>query len=302
MDTPPAVQAYVIISFVLFAAFCGLIFYLLTGLLTRQAQLKKARAQLQEYSANLEKMVAERTAQLLQSQKMAALGQLAAGVAHELNTPLGTIYNSSFYLKSELPEPSVKVQKHLALIENQVERCRKIIKDLLNFSRAPSTSLDLKRTDINQVLETCLSLVEKELNSGGIVVSKEFAELPEIIVDPSRLSQVFFNLILNAVQAMPTGGELSLYTQCQRNKPVLHKAKLDQETVTVTMKDTGVGIPSEDLDKLFIPFFTTKQNQGGVGLGLCVSYEIIKQFGGNIRVESKSGVGTTFTISLPLGR
>ncbi|MCX6640314.1 MAG: ATP-binding protein [bacterium] len=239
--------------------------------------------------------------QLIQSQKMSALGQLAAGVAHELNTPLGTIYNSSYFIKEEIGEGFVKVKKHFHLIESQVERCRKIIKDLLNFSRAPNLEIELKKTDLNALLDGCLNIMAKEIQSSGINIYKDLQELPFVMVDPQRISQVFFNLILNAVQAMPMGGSLTIRswnnaTQASPDKEGNHNL------VKFGFEDTGVGIPAEALNKIFTPFYTTRKEIGGIGLGLSVSYRIIQQFGGEIKAESEPSKGSHFTISLPVLR
>jgi PAS domain S-box-containing protein len=242
----------------------------------------------------------ELEAQVIQSQKMASLGQLAAGVAHELNTPLGTMYNSSYFIKGELERESPTVQKHLGIIENQIERCRRIIKDLLTFSKAPSTKLDLKKTEINDLIKNCLALIEKEVKSNGTQVIIDLQDLPPIILDPSRFSNVILNLILNAVQAMPSGGELRVRTWFDKNTTGLLNIEDVTQVIHATFEDTGIGIPDETPPKIFTPFFTTKKATESIGLGLSVCFQIVNIFKGIIKVDSKVNVGTTVTVSLPI--
>ena len=241
----------------------------------------------------------ELESQLIQNQKMGALGQLAAGVAHELNTPLGAIYNSGYFIKEELKSPPSAIKKHLEIIENQIERCRRIIKDLLNFSRAPSATLDLKKTDLNELIERCLSLTEKEIQSHGINLIKNLEGIPLITIDPSRITQVFFNIILNAVHAMPSEGHLTIKSWIDSDTDYFLELNDRVRAIHISFTDTGIGIPKENLTEIFNPFFTTKKVGSGVGLGLSVAYEIVNLFKGNIGVESKEGEGTTFTVNLP---
>jgi signal transduction histidine kinase len=241
----------------------------------------------------------ELEAQLVQSQKMAALGQLAAGVAHELNNPLGIIYNSAYYLKSATSSTTPKIVRHFDIMEEHIQRCQKIIRDLLNFSRAPNPVIDLKWTDPNELIDSCLNLMDKEIRSGGVHIIRDLEALPSLLADPARLSQVFFNFIVNAVQAMPQGGTLSIKTRLKE----LTETTLSVgsgSAIVVSFHDTGMGIPAEILPKIFTPFFTTKKLGEGVGLGLSVSYQIVKQHDGEIKVQSVPGAGTNFDLVLPL--
>ena len=240
----------------------------------------------------------EMEARLIQSQKMTDLGHLAAGIAHELNTPLGTVYNSNYFIKGELKDVSPKVARHFHLIENQVDRCQKLIKNLLTFSRAPNAVVDLIKTDINDVLERCLQLIEKEIKTANIQIVKELSELPLILIDPDRISQVFFNLILNAVHAMPSGGSITIKSWNKYEKIGVRKSKKDKNLVFISFEDTGTGIPKDILSNIFTPFFSTKKTNQNIGLGLSISYEIVKSFNGDITVESEANKGTKFTIIL----
>lgn len=241
-------------------------------------------------------------AQLMQSQKMVSLGQLAAGVAHELNTPLSAIYSSGYYIKDFLHKKPTKIPKHIEIIGIQIERCRKIINDLLNFSRAPGATLELESVNLNDLIESCLSLIGKEIRSGGINLDKDLQKIPMCLVDSSRMSQVIFNILLNAVQAMPSGGHLSIKSWHDSELDGLPDNGNKTGAIHVCINDTGDGISEEDLPEIFTPFFTTKKSSGGIGLGLSVAYEIIKSFKGYIKVVSESGVGTNIQLNLPVER
>jgi len=235
---------------------------------------------------------------LIQSQKMAALGQLAAGVAHELNSPLGIIYNTNFFIRTELQDPPPKIARHLEVMENQIRRCQKFIRDLLNFSRAPGAAVEWKKADLNEVLEGCLHLIEKEIRSCDIQVVRDLGALPPVTTDPARLSQVFFNLIHNAVQAMPSGGTLTLSTCLEEPLP----GDGAFPAIRVRVQDTGAGIPAGLQSKIFMPFYSTKKDHGGVGLGLSLAWDTVRQLQGTIRVESRPGTGAAFFVTLPVNR
>ena len=223
--------------------------------------------------------------QLQHTEKMASVGLLAAGVAHEVNTPLAGISSYTQLLRGQLEESDPR-QQVLEKIEKQSFRAAKIINGLLNFSRSSGTEFD--RIDVNKVLADVLALVEHQLDGSRIRVRRELAQLlPAVRGNENRIQQVFFNLILNARDAMPSGGWLTLRTHA------------DDETVVVEVSDTGHGIRREHIRRIYDPFFTTKGIGKGTGLGLSVSYGIVQEHGGAIFVESDPGHGTTFQVALP---
>jgi PAS domain S-box-containing protein len=223
--------------------------------------------------------------QLQHTEKMASVGLLAAGVAHEVNTPLAGISSYTQLLRGQLDDADPR-QQLLEKIEKQSFRAAKIINSLLNFSRSSGT--EFVRVDVNKVLLDVLSLVEHQLEGASIRVRRELtSDLPPIRGNENRVQQVFFNLILNARDAMPSGGWLTLATHA------------DTDTVVVEVKDTGHGIRREHIKRIYDPFFTTKGMGRGTGLGLSVSYGIVQEHGGAIFVESAPGQGTTFQVALP---
>jgi PAS domain S-box-containing protein len=223
--------------------------------------------------------------QLQHSEKMASIGLLAAGVAHEVNTPLTGISSYTQMLKERV-EPEDAKAALLDKIEKQTFRAAKIINNLLNFSR--SGSAELERLDVNRLVLDVLSLLEHQLVKSRIKVRKELSpDLPLVRGNENRLQQVFFNLILNARDAMPRGGWLTLATHA------------DDDTIVAEVKDTGTGISREDIKRIYDPFFTTKGIGRGTGLGLSVSYGILQEHGGAIFVDSVPGQGTTFQVALP---
>jgi signal transduction histidine kinase len=223
--------------------------------------------------------------QLQHAEKMASIGLLAAGVAHEVNTPLTGISSYTQMLREQINTADLRYPL-LEKIEKQTFRAAKIINNLLNFAR--SGGVDLEPVDVNKVLYDVISLLEHQLEKTRIKVRREFAEhLPRVRGNENRLQQVFFNLILNAKDAMPSGGWLTLETRA------------DDDTVIVEVKDTGVGIRREHIKRIYDPFFTTKGIGRGTGLGLSVSYGILQEHGGAIFVDSVPGKGTTFQVALP---
>ena len=223
--------------------------------------------------------------QLQHSEKMASIGILAAGVAHEVNTPLAGISSYTQMLRQQVTEEDPR-HGLLEKIERQTFRAAKIITNLLNFSRSGSAEFEV--LDVNKLLLDVLSLVEHQLEGARIKVRREFGEhLPVVRGNENRLQQVFFNLVLNARDAMPRGGWLTLATRA------------DDDAVIVEVRDTGHGIRAEDIKRIYDPFFTTKGIGRGTGLGLSVSYGILQEHGGAIFVESAPGQGTTFQVALP---
>ncbi len=227
---------------------------------------------------------------IMESERLATIGQLAAGVAHELNNPLGGILIYSHLLLENLNENDPR-RENLEKIVTQATRCKGIVKGLLDFSRQTEPKVNLG--DINEVIKSALSLVENQSLFQNIRISKDF--LPSsllVMMDSAQIQQVFINIILNAAEAMNGKGNLKIDTAISE----------DKKWVIVEFTDTGCGIPKENIEKLFEPFFTTKEVGHGTGLGLAISYGIIQRHKGIIEVKSQVGKGTTFTIRLPVAK
>ncbi len=276
------------------------------------------KAALREYSERLEEMVEERTKelrdaqeQLIRQEKLAVLGELAGGVAHELRNPLGAIKNVAYFLNMVLEEPDAEVKEVLEILEKEVGTCTKIISSLLDYARPKRPSRH--RVDINEVVQQALSCVGVPENVE--VVSDLDEALPMMVADPDQLGQVFGNIILNAIQAMtlpgrlgtPEGRRLVVRTWLVEGSEGIEKADVSFDSsvcsgsfphVLVSISDTGVGIPERNLDKVFKPLFTTKAK--GIGLGLALVKTLVEGHGGAIEVESAVGEGSTFTVKLPL--
>jgi two-component system, NtrC family, sensor kinase len=212
-------------------------------------------------------------------------------MAHEFNNPLGIVMGFTQDLLSET-DPSDPHHRSLKIIDEESRRCEKIIQDLLQFARPKST--DLCPTDVKQVLEKTLGLVANHLYKQKIEAVTQLEEhLPKISADPQELEQVLVNLYLNAIDAMPDGGRLTIGAKTSQGTPGI------PQEVAITVSDTGFGISPEDLPKIFQPFFTARK-KSGLGLGLPICDRIIKNHGGRIMVESQPGQGTTFEIYLPI--
>ncbi|PYN74778.1 MAG: hypothetical protein DMD97_16640 [Candidatus Rokuibacteriota bacterium] len=225
-------------------------------------------------------------AQLIQSTKLAAIGELAANIAHEINNPLTSVLGFASYLAEQVPHGQ-PMREELDLIQEEAGRARDIVRDLLHFSRQREFVPQV--TDLNQVLEQTLAMVRRQGAFDSITLHEEYAEgLPPVEVDVPRIKQVFLNLINNAVYVMQErGGSLTL------------RSSFSGDTVRVEVADTGTGIAPEHLGRIFEPFFTTKPEVSGTGLGLSVSLGIVESHGGTIGVQSELGVGSTFTVKLP---
>ena len=235
--------------------------------------------------------------ELIQSEKMASLGQLAASVVHEVNNPLaGIMVYIKLFLKKYKDKKlqDEKTEDQLLKMEKELDRTTRIIRNLLAFARQSEPSMS--PVEINNVIEAALPLVENQINLEHIALEKNLdAELPLVQADFDKIQQVLINIILNAIQAMPEGGELTITTS---TIPAVRLGDSYKNAVRIDIKDTGVGIAKENLKKLFTPFFTTKEKGVGVGLGLSVVHGIIGKHNGRIDVNSSPGVGTTFTIYL----
>jgi signal transduction histidine kinase/putative methionine-R-sulfoxide reductase with GAF domain len=248
--------------------------------------------ELKAFSQQMEEKIQKTTAdlrkteaQLIRSEKLAALGQLAAGIAHEIRNPLTSINILIHSLTENFPPESAR-REDLQVIEEEIRRINEIVDQFLRFARpAPPR---LQKADALSIFEETLQLLRPQMEKYRIIVQKEFQVLRPISMDREQMKQVILNLLLNAVQAMPKGGRLTLRGQ------VLE----DGQWVTLSIQDSGIGIPSEDMNKLFDPFFSTKE--GGVGLGLSIAHRIIDQHHGKIEVESAPGKGTLLTVWLPI--
>jgi signal transduction histidine kinase len=254
------------------------------------AERKRAEEALKEYSERLEQMVEERTQELREAQerlirqeKLAVLGQLAGGVAHELRNPLGAIKNATYFLNMVLEEAEPEVKETLEILDREVVTSARIISSLLDFAR-PKAPIR-RKVDVNNVVQDALS--HTAVPESVEVVSELDETLPTILADPDQLAQVFGSIILNDIQAMPQGGQM-----------VIRSEVLSQDLVAVSIRDAGVGISEENLKKIFEPLFTTKAK--GIGLGLALAKTIVEGHGGSIEVESEVGKGSTFTVRLPL--
>jgi len=257
------------------------------------SDLKKADEKLIDWGKTLEQKVEQRTEelrkteyQLIRSDKVASLGKLAAGVAHEINSPLTGILTYSSLLLQGKPEDDPD-KEDLEVIVNETNRCKNIVKGLLDFARQTEPQKTL--SDINQVVQKSIDLISHQAGLQNVKIEKKIRpEIPKMMIDAGQIQQVFINMLLNAIEAMPEGGSLTVSTEIEEKRAV------------VRFSDTGVGIPEENLPKILDPFFTTKEQGRGTGLGLSVSYGIVERHRGKLEVKSKVGKGTTFTVKLPI--
>jgi signal transduction histidine kinase len=225
--------------------------------------------------------------QLQQREKLSSIGLLAAGVAHEVNTPLTGVSSYTQMLLGMLPETDPK-HALLQKVRRQADRASNIVNNLLNFSRTGSAA-EFNALDVHRVLDDTLQLLEPQLRRNQVELIRDYDDqLPLAFGNAGKLQQVFTNLILNARDALPAGGQIILRTVTK-----------DDDTLAIEIADTGIGIAPENVAKIYDPFFTTKGVGRGTGLGLAVSYGIVQEHSGHISVESMPGHGTTFRITLP---
>jgi two-component system NtrC family sensor kinase len=257
------------------------------------SELEKEKKELEDWADTLEEKVEVRTDQLkkihnqlFRSEKLASLGKLAAGVAHEINNPLtGVLTNASLLLDDF--EKGDERREDVKVIVDETIRCREIVKRLLDFARQTKPQKIL--TNINTLIENIILLVKNQTSFRSITIEKDLeAKVPEIMADTDQIQQVFINLILNASEAMSEGGKLTIESRIGKNG----------DFIDIKFTDNGYGISEDDKQKIFDPFYTTKEN--GTGLGLSISYGIIERHGGTIDVESSVGTGTIFTLHLPI--
>ena len=281
---------------------------------TYKAHLENQNIELADSKTELERL----QAQLVHTEKMASLGQLAAGIAHELNNPAGFIYGNmgllgdylaqlqsllSVYDQVVLPpdalqsvnslKTEIKYEKLVDDLDSILADCREgaericdVVRNLRLFSRLDEA--EIKKVDVHSGLDSTVRLLSRYFNGGQVTLRRDYGDLPPINCYAGQLNQVWMNLLVNAAQAVPDRGEVSIST------------RLEQDSVLVEIRDTGAGIPEDQLSRIFDPFFTTKPVGEGTGLGLSISYGIIERHGGTIAVVSEIGLGTTFTVRIPI--
>jgi hypothetical protein len=297
-------------------------------------RLKENQESLENYLESLEsanKRLKQAQEELIRTEKLASIGRFAAGVAHEVGNPLGAILGYTSILQREGMDRE-ESKDYLRRIEKEIERINRIVRELLDFAR-PS-KFEIKEVEINKVIESTLSLISYQKNFKNIESRLALqTDLPKIKGDESQLSQVFMNIILNAIDAMPSGGTLTIQTKThivgnldvdglqgiyprrRKSDPtqsdyshmrmadplstLFKKFSKGDQLVEIRILDTGVGIKKEDLENIFDPFFTTKAPDKGTGLGLSISLRIVESLGGEIRVKSEAGKGSTFEVYFP---
>jgi two-component system NtrC family sensor kinase len=225
--------------------------------------------------------------QLIKTEKMAAIGQMAAAISHDLRNPLTGIKMATYYLGSKIDSSETEVTNILQDIELEIDYASNVVTNILTYSRP--TELIYNWTNVNKLIEDTMHFVNLKNRDKGIDLIKEYDQnISDILLDNKKIKQVIVNLLSNAMQAMPKGGTLKIST------------KLDQDTVKIIISDTGSGIEKSVLERIFTPFFTTKAR--GVGLGLSIVYNIVQKHGGTVDVDSVEDQGTTFTVNLPVRR
>lgn len=266
---------------------------------TMSCQLDEAHREINAWTRTLEERVEQKTRELsgaqdemLRVERMASIGKLAAVVAHEINNPLAGILTYAKLLKKRLSRespPDAENISMLDLVESESRRCGEIVKNLMTFARP--TSMNREPADLNSLIDRCVRLVQHQLELKNIELHQELErELPLVRCDAGQIEQVVLALVMNAIDAMPNGGNLTLTS---RRGP-------DGSHVQIEVRDDGVGMPPDVLANMFEPFFTTKERGRGLGLGLAISRNIVDRHGGRIAVASEPGHGTAFTITLPL--
>ena len=251
----------------------------------RYQELKNFSQQMEEKIQKTTAELRKTEAQLIRSEKLAALGQLAAGIAHEIRNPLTSINILIHSLRESLSSKNSH-REDLKVIEEEIDRINEIVDQFLRFAR-PSPPL-LEKAEASSIFEEILQLLRPQIEKQRISVQKNFRSLPPVTIDKEQMKQVALNLLLNAIQAMPKGGRLKLSGRIPTGN----------QWIQLSIQDSGIGIPPEDMDKLFDPFFSTRE--GGIGLGLSIAHRIIDQHHGRIEAESTPRKGTLFTIMLPL--
>ena len=272
-------------------ALSAIIGVLVTVWLNRLGKERKARAELMtayEEIQDYDRRLKENQAMLIQAEKLASMGQLSASIAHEINNPLSGVLIYTNLLSKKIAKGDLDKEvllNYLSKIDFELTRSTHLIGSLLAFARQSEPIME--KVDVNKILIRALDITIPAGSRNEIKVEKELHALPEVTADSDQLQQVFINLIMNAVQAMPEGGNITFLTFVENSQ------------VKICVKDTGCGIPPENMGKIFTPFFSTKKDVKGVGLGLPVSYGIMQRHHGKIEIESKVGEGSSFTVCLP---
>ena len=230
--------------------------------------------------------------EILRMDRLVSLGELSSGIAHEIRNPLAGIKTTAQALGEEMGQDDPK-REYLNRITKEIDRLNELLKTFFSFAKPQKLSLVV--CNIRDIVNEIIPLLIKNIANRGINFTEEYARnLPKVRVDFNQMHQVFLNLFLNAIQAMPNGGELKIKAEAIALTPLVNPGK---DYVRISISDTGKGIPAHGINKIFDPFFTTRPK--GIGLGLSITYQIVKKHGGNIRVESKVDRGTTFIITLP---
>ncbi len=253
----------------------------------KEEALRESEEKLKKYSENLEAIVEEKSKQVIQMEKLSSLGELMGGIAHQINNPLVGVVNFS-QLVLERMDKDHPLREDVETIRKAGIECRDIIKKLLAFSR--QSSFEPVPLEVNRLIDESLELLERQFGFEKIHVDRYYKEKrPLLMLDPTLVKQVFFNIINNARQAMSEDGRLQISTS-------LVKSTFHDDMVEINFSDNGVGIKKDDLQNVFSPFFTTQDGEGGVGIGLAIVQDIVNRHNGEIKVESEEGTGTTFTI------
>jgi two-component system NtrC family sensor kinase len=253
----------------------------------RNALLETLEGQVRDRTAALERAQAH----LIQTEKLSSLGRLSASIAHEINNPLAGILTTAKLLIRTLETEPVDgrvpfLVRHLNLVQRETQRCTAIVQNLLGFAR--ERALTLGDVDLNAAIEEALFLASNQIALQNVTLVRELQRVPAVRADFGQVRQAFANLVINALDAMPRGGTLTVRSAATR----------DGSQVEAAIADTGTGIPAELLSKVLDPFFTTKEK--GTGLGLSVVYGIVERHGGRLEISSETGVGTTVTVRLPV--
>lgn len=268
---------------------------ILAGVVTSADQYQRLQMTIQQLR-NMQvelraRMEAQRSAEnrLVQAAKLAAVGEMAAGIAHELNNPLTSVTGFVELALDSLPEES-QARQDLEIVMREAMRARDVVRRLLDFARQGESTR--ARASLNEVIEDVVALSRHLIHTSGVELELELEEsLPWVLVDPNQMKQVLLNLVHNALQAMPSGGEMRILSRSA--------SRAGRDWIVISVCDTGVGIPQAEQARIFEPFYTTKGDQGGTGLGLSVTYGIVTDHAGLIEVQSEPGAGSVFTVWLP---